>query len=106
MTFGANGANFLVNSPAAVAQIVLTRLKLLAGEWFLDVTAGMPWKGQVIGAHTQSTRDEAIKSCILGTQGVTAIAAGTYSSTVSGRNLQVAATLVTAYGAIPFAAVL
>jgi hypothetical protein len=53
-TFGQNGANFLVNSPAAVGQAVLTRVKLMQGEWFLDQTAGTPYDTEILGAGTES----------------------------------------------------
>lgn len=106
MTWGQNAANFLVDSPGAVAQVVLTRLKLLLGEWFLDVTVGMPWATQVLGANTGALYDQAVKNCILGTQGVTGIVAGTYSSQVNGRALSVSCTIATLYGATPIATVL
>jgi hypothetical protein len=73
MTFGRGASNFLVNSPAAVAQLVLTGLGLLRGEWFLDKTAGMPWTQSVIGTGTKPLYDLAIQSQILNTQGVTGI---------------------------------
>jgi hypothetical protein len=96
MTFGSSQQNFLVNSPEAVGQLVLTRLKLIQGEWFLDTTAGVPWKTQILGRNTGSTYDQAIKACILGTPGVTSIAS--YSSSLVNRKLTVTATINTAYG--------
>lgn len=96
MTWGSSQQNFLVNSPEAVGQLVLTRLKLLQGEWFLDKTAGVPWSTQILGRNTGSTYDQAIKACILGTQGVTSIIS--YSSTLVNRKLTVTATIDTAYG--------
>lgn len=97
MTWGSSQQDFLVNSPAAVGQLVLTRLKLLQGEWFLDKTAGVPWSTQILGRNTGSTYDQAIKACILGTQGVTSIVA--YASSLGpDRKLTVTATIDTAYG--------
>lgn len=103
-TFGASQTNFLVNSPAAVAQAVLTRLKLLKGEYFLDATAGTPWSTEVIGVRTRPTYDQAIRTRILGTQGVTGI--GNYSSSLAGRALTVTATIDTIYGAAVLSTVL
>lgn len=73
MTFGNGKANFLVNSPACVAQAVLTALKLTQGEWFLDVTAGVPYPTEVLGTNTTTTRDQAIRNAILGVEGVKVI---------------------------------
>lgn len=96
--FGGSANDFLVNSPEAVAQAVLTRLRLLEGEWFLDTTAGMPWASAVLGKNTQSTADAAIRACILGTAGVTEITAYSSSIDSSTRKLSVAATITTLYG--------
>lgn len=93
---GASG-QFLLNSPAAVAQAVLTRLRLVEGEWFLDNREGTPYPSQVLGYATQGTRDLAIKERILGTQGVTEIIA--YSSSVDrNRTMTVFARINTIYG--------
>lgn len=96
MTFGQGRANFLVDTPATVAQAVLTRLMLLRGEWFLDVTAGMPWSTDVLGANTGQRYDQAIREQILDTEGVISIVL--YSSTKVARSLQVAVTVATRYG--------
>jgi len=92
---------FLVNSPAAVAQAISTRLKLWQGQWFLDTTLGMPWMQQVIGKHTQSVRDAAIQNTILGTPGVNQIVS--YSSTLNGRALSVVCVVDTIYGPLTIA---
>lgn len=101
MTFGQGGANFLVNSPAAVAQLVQTRLLLFASEWFLDVTEGTPYGTQIVGSRTALTRDTAIKARILTTPGVVRIAG--YSSSVVGRAFAIQATIDTIYGLATFA---
>jgi hypothetical protein len=88
--------SFLVNSPAAVAQAVMTRLNLWQGQWFLDTTLGMPWTQQVIGFGTQSARDAAIQNTILGTPGVNQIVS--YSSEVVDRRMTVTCTIDTIYG--------
>lgn len=97
-TFGQNGANFLVNSPAAVAQAILTRLKLIQGEWFLDQTAGTPYSTDILGAGTESTRDLAVQTVILDTQGVTGIADYASYRNPTTREFIVAATIDTIYG--------
>ena len=35
MTWGSGDKNFYYNQPEAVAQAVMTRLRLWSGEWFL-----------------------------------------------------------------------
>jgi hypothetical protein len=94
-----NGLNdFLINSPAAVGQAVLTALKLFAGEWFLNTLAGVPWRTEVLGKYTSTVYDTIIKDAILAVQGVTGISA--YSSTLNNvtRVLSVQATIDTIYG--------
>lgn len=95
-SFGRSQANFLANSSACVAQAVQTRLRLLEGEWFLDVTEGLPFSTEIAGKGTASTYDDAIRERILGTPNVTAISA--YSSALSGRALAVSAAIDTAFG--------
>lgn len=94
------GADFHVNTPDAVGQAVLTRLKLWKGEWFIDTADGTPWMTDILGKrHSGKNPDAVIKQRILGTQGVKEITE--YSSTYDGntRKLTVTATLNTIYGA-------
>lgn len=92
-------ADFHINTPAAVAQAVKTRLALWVGEWFLDVTEGMPWNEQVVGKRLRGKNyDAAIRQRILGTDGVSEIS--DYSSSIDPdtRALSVSCTITTAYG--------
>lgn len=75
------GLPFLVNSPRCVAQAISTRLKLWRTEWFLDKTAGTPWRQSILGKSVNP--DAFIKQAVLGTQGVTSIVS--YSSAPVGR---------------------
>lgn len=104
MTFGQGVANFLVNSPQAVAQAVLTKLLLLAGEWFLDVNAGTPYSTQVLGrvpvrgSSAAAIRDRVFRERILGTPGVASIVGyGSQYDPVS-RDVSVQVTINTIYG--------
>lgn len=92
------GADFLIDQPEAPAQAVLTRLSLWTGDWFLDLTEGTPYRGDVLGKYNQINHDAAIKQRILQTPGVNSIL--TYSSTYDGntRLLSVSATIDTTYG--------
>lgn len=95
------GIPFLVNSPQAVAQAVLTRLKLWLGEWFLDTSDGTPYMTDVLGERAGKTPDAAIKRRILGTEGVTQIIS--YLSAYDGntRTLTVTTTVQTLYSTTP-----
>ncbi|HDR9029885.1 TPA: hypothetical protein QDB14_004107 [Burkholderia vietnamiensis] len=96
--FGGSANDFHVNTPETVGQAVLTRLRLLLGEWFLDTTVGMPWSPDVIGKYTTGTADAAIRACVLGTAGVTEITSYTSSRDPDTRKLNVAVTINTIYG--------
>lgn len=89
---------FYANSPATVGQAVYTRLKLLQGEWFLDVTDGVPYLQKILGKHFGGNPDAYIKQRILTTQGVTSIVS--YSSSFDGntRLYTVNVTINTVYG--------
>lgn len=91
-------AEFLVDSPACVAQAVRTSLLLFQGEWFLDATAGMPWFQKVLGYGTKSLYDAAVKNCILGVQGVLSIVSYSSDLDESARRLSVTAAVNTIYG--------
>ena len=97
-TFGHGKLDFLIDSPATVAQAISTALKLFQGEWFLDITAGMPWSTQVLGYGTQALYDTAIKAKILSISGVKSILS--YSSFLnrSSRGLSVSVVVDTIFG--------
>ena len=98
-TFGQGpSTGFFTNVPDAVAQAVLTRLRLWQGEWFLDKTEGTPYLQSILGATHGHDADAAIRARVLGTPGVTAILA--YNSARNGqtRALQVTMTIDTVYG--------
>lgn len=96
--FGRSG-EFLVNSPQSVAQAIMTRLKLMTGEWFLDTSEGTPYDTQILGYGTQGTRDVAIQTRILDTPGVESIEEYT-SSVDADRRMTVTARVQTIYGAV------
>jgi hypothetical protein len=105
-SFGHGQSDFLINSPAAVAQSAKTRLRLWLKEWFLDQTEGTPWLEDVVGRNTQATRDIAIRTRILQTDGMVSIA--DYTSTLDSdtQGLTVSCTLNTIYGSTEFSTVL
>lgn len=98
-SFG-SGAPFLINSPQCVAQAIMTRLRLQAGEWFLDSNEGTPYDGQILGHNTAETRDLALRIRILETPGVEQISE--YLSYVDAQRAMVMiATVDTIYGQTP-----
>lgn len=81
--FGAGKNDFLVNSPEAVAQAILTRLKLWLGEWFADTTDGTGWSQSIIGKHSKNLYELTLRQRVLETQGVVNIIGFQSSLTVS-----------------------
>jgi hypothetical protein len=91
---------FWVDVADGVAQSIDTRLGLWVGEWFLDLTAGTPWLGQILGSGTRGTRDLAIQSRILGSPGVTGITDYSSTESTTTRNLDVSGRVDTIYGPV------
>lgn len=96
--YGHGQADYWQNVPEGVAQAVVSRLRLLAGEWFLDLQEGTPYVGGVLGKHTKESYDPVIRARILETEGVTDLES--YESVFNGetRALTVLATINTIYG--------
>ena len=88
---------FLIDSPDAVAQAILTRLNLKQGEWFLDLNEGTPYDTLILGAGTATFYDQAIQSRILETSGVTGIENYASYRDPTTRKLSVSCTVSTAY---------
>lgn len=88
----------LADSPECVAQAVVTRLRLLAGEWFVDLQEGIPLPTHVLGKHTPQTYDPIIRARILKTEGVAALVRYESLFDTETRRLTVNATLRTVYG--------
>ncbi len=97
------GSDFLVDSAAAVAQAVQTRLFLHTGEWFLDLTDGTPWRTEVLGKYTQQSYDAVIKARILDTPGVNQIVSYSSSFNAATRTLSVSVSLASVYGPVSVA---
>lgn len=95
---GHGQADYWTDDPRGVAQAVVQRLRLLQGEWFLDLAEGTPYVGGVLGKHTRETYDPVIRARILETQGVTEILE--YESLFDGetRTLTVLVKIDTIYG--------
>ena len=75
-TFGAGNNNFLVDVEA-VSQAVMTRLKLLKGEWWEDLEDGLPLWQEILGSQGSNQHltyvDNLITQRVFNTPGVTHI---------------------------------
>lgn len=90
-------APFLIDSVEAVAQAIRTRLRLMTGEWFLDLDAGTDYSGSILGYGSQGVRDLEVQQRIMGTPGVLELVS--YDSQVTAdRQFLVQATVSTIYG--------
>lgn len=97
---GHGNADFLQDTPEAVAQNVMTRLALWRGRWFIDTQDGTPWLQQILGKH--EAVDVVLRSRILETPGVTAIDSFEAVLDPDTRRLTVSATISTQYGQTSF----
>lgn len=97
------GKPWLVNSAAAVAQAIGTRLRLWYGEWFVDTSDGTQWLEEVLGPAATRNPTAEIRRRILGTPGVTGLVS--LKATVFGatRQIQVQAQVQTQYSTTPVA---
>lgn len=96
--FGHGPADYWEDDPRGVAQAVVSRLRLLREEWFLDLQEGTPYVGGVFGKHTKASYDPVIRQRILGTQGVTGIAEYDSVWDPDTRALTISVTIDTIYG--------
>jgi hypothetical protein len=98
-SFGHGGADFLVDSPEAVAQAVVTRLELWRGEWFLDTEEGTPYRDGILGkGSTPAGREALLRKRILETPGVISLAEFSAAFDGDARSLSVSARIESMYG--------
>lgn len=71
--FGSGQGDYLVNTPAAVAQAVKTTLLLWLGEFWLNLNAGTPYPQGILGTHSQATADMTLINQITNVQGMSSI---------------------------------
>lgn len=105
MSFGQQQSNFYRDQPEAPAQAILTRLRLIRGEWYIDLLSGVPYQGGVLGKYTDKSADPIIRDTILKTAGVSGIASYESSYDAEIRKFSVRGVADTIYGPIPFAGV-
>lgn len=100
-TFGQGQQNFL-SGVDAVAQAILTRLKLLYGEWWENQTDGLPQWQKILGVTGKNIRavDGIIRERIVGTANVTSLASFTSDFDSETRVYTFTAVVNTAYGQV------
>ena len=92
------GLNDFARDAEATAQKVKSRLLLLAGEWFLDTSAGVPYLQQImIKPADLPLAESLIKAAILGTDGVAELVGFATTYDAGTRKLSVTASVRTTY---------
>jgi hypothetical protein len=97
--FGGAG-EFLIDSAEAVAQVIQQRLLLIAGEWFLDTNEGTEYYTQILGEHTQLTRELELRNRIQASPGVKEILSYAATEDVLTRKYTFFAEVDTVYGPV------
>lgn len=96
MCMGHGSADYIENTPEAVAQNVMTRLSLWSGQWFIDTDEGTPYLQEILGKH--DAVDLLIKQRILETPGVIQIEQFEAIFDPDTRRLSITAEIDTEYG--------
>lgn len=105
MTFGNQQSDFYRDVPEAPGQAVGTRLGLISGEWYIDISAGVPYQGGVLGKFTRESADPVIRDAILNTQGVTELLNYESAFDADTRKYSVRGEVNTAFGEVAFVGV-
>lgn len=99
-TFGNSQQDFYRDEPDAVGQLVGTTLRLWLGEFYWDLTQGVPYMQGVLGKHSKELADATIQAAVLDVEGVSGITDGSYQSTLDPvtRAMDVSFQIDTIYG--------
>src|SRR5690606_37543833 len=83
----------------AIAQTIVTRLKLFLGEYFRDVTDGTPWFQQILGKPSNLNAVEAIlRNRIARSPGVVRLLSFGLDFDLPTRSLSMRSTVLSVYG--------
>jgi hypothetical protein len=97
-----NGQNCFLSDAAAVAQIIAQRLKLYQGEWWENLTDGLPLFQSILGSSGSQRNIQVvvglISQRITGTVGVTGISA--FTASYQNRKFQFSCTVETIFGQV------
>lgn len=100
MTFGHGIADMAVEAEAC-AQRVKTRLLLIQEEWFMDISAGVPWLQNIMVKPGNVTLAESIiKRTILQTEDVAELRSFTMTFDRNTRRMTISATVANVYGSV------
>jgi hypothetical protein len=104
MTLG-RGAAGMLSGAAEAAQCARTRLGLVKGEWFLDVTAGVRYfelddgQGAIFAKPLdRSLVESEIKTCLLGTVGIAGLTSFAFVPNRTTRRGSISASVITVDG--------
>ena len=100
MLFGQSQQDYILNDPEGVALHVLDRLQLWRGQWFADLTQGVPYQTEVLGERTRWTRDVVVRGTVQDTPHVTEIVQYASHADADTREWQAAMIIDTEYGAV------
>lgn len=88
----------------AVAQTINTRLNLFSGEFWRDVTKGVPWITDILGKNnnrnTLQSKATILRNRILNTEGVISILEWSSDFTYTDRVFSINATVLTEFGVL------
>jgi len=96
--FGSSRNDFLINSPEAVAQAIMTRLRLWMGEWFADTSDGTGWSQSIVGKQPKNLYELTLRQRVLETPGVLSIEDFKSMLEPNARRLTVSMTVNTVFG--------
>lgn len=99
-----SGSKVWLYDGEAIAQTIITRLKLISTEYWRDANEGTPWFTEVIGKnnnkYTITSKERVIKNRILNTDGVLSITEWSADFNGANRTLFVSFTVLTEFGRI------
>ena len=100
-----NNDLYFLDGAERVRQHLAIKLKLWAGEWFLDTEFGTPYLASILGKNISlATAIAAMKASILEVDGVQTITRFDYVFNRSARDLEVSFDVQTPFGVVTYGA--
>lgn len=88
-----SGEQFL-RGRASTGAGIYHQLRMFFGEYFLDITDGLPWFQAVLGKNPQGVAEQAIKQAIITSPGVIALTSFSFNSDRDTRSITVDASVI------------
>ncbi len=86
-----------------IQQDILTALRLGLGEWYLDITEGIDFFGQILVKNPdQSKIDAIIQNVIAGVPGVLSIMSYSFTPNLAARTFQISFSCMTTSGVVDY----